>query len=81
MDRRTVGGWRQSEGIIVNKKVISIGAILCGVAVLACVAQAQPQAGSVVAWGDNYYGSTAKCSGRRIRVLWRFRRDDITVWA
>jgi hypothetical protein len=39
----------------VRNKVISIGAILCGFAVLACFAQAQPQAGSVVAWGDNEY--------------------------
>ncbi len=56
MDRRTVARWRQLEGIIVRKNVISIGAILCGVAVLACVAQAQPPAGSVMAWGDNYSG-------------------------
>jgi hypothetical protein len=51
--------WIQKEGIILRHNVISIGAILCGVALLSCVAQAQPQAGSVVAWGSNAKG---KCN-------------------
>jgi alpha-tubulin suppressor-like RCC1 family protein len=39
-----------------RRKVISIGAILCGVAVLSCVTSAQPQAGSIVAWGAGQAG-------------------------
>ncbi len=41
-----------------RNKVISIGAILYGVAVLACIAQAQQQAGSIVAWGGGMAGDT-----------------------
>jgi hypothetical protein len=40
----------------VTRKLISSVTILCGVVVLACVAQAQPPAGSVVAWGYNDAG-------------------------
>ena len=47
---------RKTEGCIMDRKSISVGAILCGVMVLSCIVHAQAQqAGSVVAWGYNQY--------------------------